>query len=92
MDFESAPGSYFYRGGLRLAGIYVLIVAVVFALTVYYTKPSYVGYDGIPLMLLSMPWYRIDPRLFWPGLVANAMFMYLLGSLWDMVWCWVMDE
>ena len=80
MDSKSAPGSYFYRGGLRLAGIYCLIVGFVYAITAFCSKPSYVGFDGIPLMLLSMPWYRINPLLFWPGLVANTVLMYLLSS------------
>ena len=41
----------------------MLIVVVVFALTASTTKPSSVGLDWIPFMLLSMPWYALDVRL-----------------------------
>jgi hypothetical protein len=73
-------------GGFCVAATYVLIVVVVFALTASTTKPSNVGLDWIPFMLLSMPWYALDIRLLVPGLVLNAGLMYLLGTLLHALW------
>ena len=73
-------------GGFCVAATYVLIVVVVFALTASTTKPSNVGLDWIPFMLLSMPWYALDIRLLVPGLVLNAGLMYLLGTLFHSLW------
>ncbi|MDQ2842399.1 MAG: hypothetical protein M3Y72_15410 [Acidobacteriota bacterium] len=66
---------------------YIFVVGVVFAFTAYNTKPDNVGYDWIPFVLLSMPWYGIEARLLLPGLVVNAGLMYLLGALFDTLWC-----
>ena len=74
-------------GGFYLAATYVLIVVVVFALTASTTKPSNVGLDWIPFVLLSMPWYALDARLLVPGLIVNACLMYLLGTLLHALWC-----
>ena len=67
-------------GGFCVAATYALIVIVVFGFTEMITKPSNVGYDWIPFILLSMPWYAINARLLLPGLLANAGLMYLLGT------------
>lgn len=80
------------RAGFCAAAIYVLIVVLVFSVTAYNTKPSNVGYDWIPFVLLSMPWYRLDPQLLFPGLIANAGLMYLLGTLLDTLWCRIIRE
>ena len=72
-------------GGFYLAVTYVLIV-VVFALTASTTKPSNVGLDWIPFVLLSMPWYALDVRLLVPGLIVNTGLMYLLGTLFHALW------
>ena len=68
-------------GGFCVAATYVLIVVVIFTFTASTTKPSNVGYDWIPFILLSMPWYAINQRLLLPGLIANAGLMYSLGTL-----------
>jgi hypothetical protein len=73
-------------GGFYLAATYMLIVVVVLALTAATTKPSNVGLDWIPFVLLSMPWYALDARLLLPGLVVNAGLMYLLGTLLHALW------
>jgi len=73
-------------GGFYLAAIYVLTVVVVFALTASTTKPSNVGLDWIPFVLLSMPWYALDVRLLVPGLIVNTGLMYLLGALVHALW------
>ena len=73
-------------GGFYLAAIYVLTVVVVFALTASTTKPSNVGLDWIPFVLLSMPWYALDVRLLLPGLIVNTGLMYLLGTLLHALW------
>jgi hypothetical protein len=73
-------------GGFCVLATYVLIVVVVFAFTASTTKPSNVGYDWIPFILLSMPWYAINQRLLLPGLIANAGLMYLLGTLLQACW------
>ena len=73
-------------GGFCLAVTYVLFVLVVFALTASTTKPSNVGLDWIPFVLLSMPWYALDARLLVPGLIVNACLMYLLGTLLHALW------
>ena len=80
------------RGGFCATTIYILIVAAVFTFTAYNTKPSNVGLDWIPFMLLSMPWYGISTQLLLPGLVANAVLMYLLGTLLDSFWRWLTRE
>ena len=73
-------------GGFSVAATYVLIVVVVFALTASTTKPSNVGLDWIPFVLLSMPWYALDVRLLVPGLIVNTGLMYLLGTLFHALW------
>ena len=73
-------------GGFCVATTYVLIVVVVFVLTASTTKPSNVGLDWIPFVLLSMPWYALDGRLLVPGLIVNAGLMYLLGTLFHSLW------
>ena len=92
MGLKSTLRNRVNRGGFCVAAIYVLVVVVVFAFTAYNTKPSNVGYDWIPFILLSVPWYGIDPRLLFPGLVANAGLMYLLGTLLDTFWCRIIKE
>ena len=67
-------------GGFCGAATYALIVTIVFTLTAFTTKPSNVGYDWIPFILLSMPWYAINASLLLPGLIVNAALMYLLGT------------
>ena len=73
-------------GGFYIAATYLLIVVVVFALTAFTTKPSNVGLDWIPLMLLSMPWYALDVRLLVPGFIVNAGLLYLLGTVFHTLW------
>ena len=73
-------------GGFCVAASYVLIAIVVFALTTSTTKPSNLGFDWIPLALLSMPWYALHVRLLVPGLIVNTGLMYLLGALFHALW------
>lgn len=73
-------------GGFCVATTYVLIVVVVFVLTASTSKPSNVGLDWIPFVLLSMPWYALDVRLLVPGLIVNTGLMYGLGTLLHTLW------
>ena len=73
-------------GGFSLTATYLLIVVVAFALTASTTKPSNVGLDWIPFVLLSMPWYALDVRLLVPGLIVNTGLMYVLGTLLHALW------
>jgi|GEM_PF-3193050 len=79
MDSKATLRDRINPGGFCVAATYVLIVVVVFAFTASTTKPGNVGYDWIPFILLSMPWYGLSPRLLLPGLIANAGLMYLLA-------------
>jgi hypothetical protein len=87
MDLKATLRSRVNPGGFCVAATYVLIVVVVFAFTASTTKPSNVGYDWIPFILLSMPWYATNQGLLLPGLIANAGLMYLLGTLLHTFWC-----
>jgi hypothetical protein len=73
-------------GGLCVATTYALVVIFIFVLTAINTKASNVGYDWIPFVLLSMPWYALNPKMLLPGLVVNAVVMYLLGTLLQAFW------
>jgi hypothetical protein len=79
-------------GGFCVAATYVLVVVAVFALTALTTKPSNVGLDWIPFVLLAMPWYFLNPRLLLPGLIVNTGLMYLLGTLLHTLWCRVTKQ
>jgi hypothetical protein len=92
MDLKATLRNRFNSGGFCVAATYVLIVVVVFAFTASTTKPSNVGYDWIPFILLSMPWYGLDARLLLPGLVANTGLMYLLGTLLQTFWSRVIKQ
>ena len=71
------------RSGIYAAAFYVVIVVAVFALIAANTKPDNVGLDWIPFVMLAMPWYRLNPQLLIPGLIANAVILFLLGTLLD---------
>jgi len=73
-------------GGFCVSATYILVVLVVFTFTAATAKSGNAGYDWIPFILLSMPWYRLDARLLVPGLIVNAGFMYLLGVLLHALW------
>jgi hypothetical protein len=75
------------RGGFCVAVFYLFIVVFVYASISLTTKPSNAGYDWIPFMLLAMPWYGINTGLLFPGLIANAGISYLLGILFDKLFC-----
>jgi hypothetical protein len=75
MDLKATLRNRVNPGGFCVAAIYVPIVVVVFAFTASTTKPSNVGYDWIPFVLISMPWYGLDERLLLPGLIPNAGLM-----------------
>jgi hypothetical protein len=73
-------------GGLCVATAYMLVVILVFVVTAVNTKPSNVGLDWIPFVLLAMPWYAMNPQLLLPGMAANAAIMYLLGTVLQTFW------
>lgn len=73
-------------GGFCVSATYVLVVVLIFALTALTTKPSNVGLDWIPFFLLASPWSLLNPRLLLPGLVLNAVLLYLLGTLLYKLW------
>jgi hypothetical protein len=75
-------------GGFCVAVTYLVIVVVVFSATALTTKPSNVGYDWIPFILLDAPWYWMSPKMLLPGLVANTIFMYVFGSGLYRVYAW----
>ncbi len=86
MDLKPLTRARINQGGFCVSATYVLIVITVFAFTAATTKPSNVGLDWIPFILLSMPWYALNTRLLFPGLVANACLMYLLGTILQSFW------
>lgn len=79
-------GAHVNPGGFRAATTYIIVVVFLFVVTFFNTKPSNVGLDGIPLLLLSMPWVGFDRHLLFPGLILNAGVMYLLGMLLHRIW------
>lgn len=86
MDLKAVLRVRVNRGGFRVASFYFFVVVIVYVYTSLTTKPSNVGYDWIPFILLAMPWYAISATLLLPGLIANVGISYLLGSLFDKVW------
>jgi len=76
-------GPFFNRGGCWLAATYASLVIVVFAVTAATTKPSNVGLDWIPLVMLAWPW---PARLLLPGVIVNTAVWYLLGSVVQHFW------
>jgi hypothetical protein len=86
MDLKATLRNRVNPGGFCVSATYILIAVAVFALTAFTTKPSNVGLDWIPFMLLSMPWYGLNPWLLLPGLILNACLMYLLGTLLHAFW------
>jgi hypothetical protein len=74
------------RFGMYLAVSYVLIVVVVFTITLISTKPSNVGLDWIPFIMLAMPWFAMGQaqEFLLPGLIANVVILYLLGTFFEM--------
>lgn len=69
------------RTGFGFAAAYVVLVVVVFGVTAATSSPSKAGLDWIPFTLLAMPWFLLDARLLFPGLVVNTALLYVLGSL-----------
>ena len=87
MDLRATLRDRVNPGGVCVAATYILMVVVVFAISAYTTNPNNVGYDWIPFILLAMPWYLVHPQLLLPGLIANSVLMYLLGTLLYGFWC-----
>jgi hypothetical protein len=71
------------RVGSWLAGIYVVIVLVVYWITALTTKPGNVGLDWIPFVMLAMPWAAMGQAqdFLIPGLIANALLLFAVGAL-----------
>jgi hypothetical protein len=86
MSLKTTLRSRINPGGFCVAATYVLIVIAVFLFTAATTKPGNVGLDWIPFALLSMPWYGLNTWLLFPGLIANACLMYILGTLMHGFW------
>jgi len=75
-----AAESRWNRFGVYAAALYALVVMGVWAWIGVSTKPEYVGYDWIPLYLLTFPWVLFKLELA-DGLILNAGLFYLLGAL-----------
>ncbi|HYK63245.1 MAG TPA: hypothetical protein VEV85_27660 [Bryobacteraceae bacterium] len=86
MDLKATLRNRLNPGGLCVAAAYVLVPVAVFVMTALTTKPDNVGLDWIPFVLLATPWYFLNPGLLLPGLMVNAVLMYLLGALLHMLW------
>jgi hypothetical protein len=86
MSAESTTSSWRSRLGSWFAGIYAVLVVAVFALTAATTKADNVGLDWIPFVMLAMPWYRLNPYLLFPGFIANAIILYVVGALIEKLW------
>jgi hypothetical protein len=84
---RAAFGNHVNPGGFCVAATYVLTVIAAFVAAVSWRNPNNLGYEGFPLVLLSLPWYLLHPRLLVPGLIANTGFAYLLGTLLHKFWC-----
>jgi hypothetical protein len=80
------------RGGFCVAGIYSPRVVFVFASTASTPKADNVGYGWIPSILLSIPWYGMNPLFLFPLLIVNGGLMYLLGALFDTLLRRIIEE
>jgi hypothetical protein len=69
------------RIGIYLVALYLILVAIAFAFGATHNQPDNVGYNWLPVMVLSMPWSVIRAHIFLPGWVLNAVILYLLGTL-----------
>ena len=76
------------RQGIYFALVYIFIVLAVFALTAS-SKPSGLGYEWIPFIYLAMPWSLSGANIMTLilGFTANAVILYLLGTVVAKVWC-----
>ena len=82
---EDANKTRSNRLGIYLSGLYVLVVAAVYGLTALSAKPSDVGYEWVPFIMLAMPWVRMGQaqEFLLLGLIANAVILYLFGTLFE---------
>ena len=94
MDWKAIRKAILNPVGFRLAGIYLILVLVIFLLTAATTKPSKVGLDWIPFLLLSWPWlsWQGGTQCLLPGLLVNAGILYFVGTLFRALWCRLLIE
>ncbi len=80
---EVSRGSRALRDGSVLAGIYAVIVLVVFGITALTTRPDNVGLDWIPFFMLAMPWATMGKaqEFLIPRLIANALILFTIGAV-----------
>ncbi|MBT9331348.1 hypothetical protein [Paracidobacterium acidisoli] len=86
MAAEAVKKSRKGRLGIYLAAGYIVLVVAVYILTAATTKPSNVGLDWIPFVMLAFPWYQMDIHLLLSGFVINAGILYLIGTLAGTLW------
>lgn len=67
------------RAGVYVAGVYILLAVGIFVLTAFGHHDD--GMEWIPFALLASPWFQIGQRLLIPGLIANAILLYAIGTI-----------
>jgi hypothetical protein len=76
-QIESTPQRLFHRLGVILAAVYFLLAAVVFALIA--SQPPDDGLEWLPMVWLSMPWFKLGQSFLIPGILINTVLLYLFG-------------
>lgn len=76
-----------YRLGIYLVVLFVFLAVAVYA-AIALSSHGDDGLEWIPFVLLAMPWLRMGQaqEFLFPGLIANAVILYLLGTLLEKVW------
>ena len=60
-----------------MAGSYLLFFAGLLGYTAIRTKPEYLGYDWIPVFVVTWPWFPFVSL--WLGAIMNAVALYILA-------------
>jgi hypothetical protein len=72
-------------GGICVASSYALVVFVWVVITAVISKPSTMGFEIIPLMMLALPWCLVHRALIIPGFAINLVLSYALGVVLEQV-------
>ena len=84
---KSPPQGRLDRLGIFAAGIYLFLVGVAVALGAFGGNSGSMGFEWIPLIMLSLPWRNLGSaqEFVIPGLIANLFLLYFLGIFVEMV-------
>lgn len=81
---EAAPRRSRNRLGIGLAAGYIVLAVAVYMLTV--SQPPDDGLEWLPFFGLAMPWSALNQSLLIPGIIVNAVLLYLCGFLIQLAW------